>query len=140
MRCRAQLHRLLQSRARKGFRPAINGDRYGEAQTAGVGDRPKTAKGLRPSGHLPQQGGDLLVSVGEGADDHGQHHLRRRALRRPLARQIALRAVLVVTPIMRGDWAEKSPSSVIARAFETRLGPSFFYGWTASCTSSSSAE
>ena len=35
------------------------------------------------------RGGDLPAALGQGADDHGQQHLQRLALRRRLARQIA---------------------------------------------------
>ena len=48
----AQLHRLLQSRARQAGRPAIDGSRPGEAQAAGVGDRAQAGGGRRPADDL----------------------------------------------------------------------------------------
>ena len=48
LRLGAQLHQLLQPRARKDVRAAIDGARPGKAQEAGLGDRPQADRGRAP--------------------------------------------------------------------------------------------
>ena len=70
----AQLHRLLQSRARTIVRSPINGSQSGNASEAGLGDRKKAGRGRGPSDHLLQPLRLLLAAAGEGLDDDGQQH------------------------------------------------------------------
>ncbi len=86
LRRRPQLYRLLQPRTRGRLRPAVDGGRSREAQASGVGDRPQTPGGRRPTDDLPQSRSDLLVSAGERRDRHGQQHLQRLAHGRFVAR------------------------------------------------------
>ena len=48
----AQLHQILQPRARQAGRPAIDRGRPGEAQAAGVGDRAQAGRGRGAADHL----------------------------------------------------------------------------------------
>ena len=88
LRCGAQLHRLLQSRDRQADRPAIDRARPGKAQEAGLGDRTQAGRGRRPADHLLLPRAAPAGSPGARADDHGQQHLQRLALRGCVARPI----------------------------------------------------
>ena len=62
------------------------GSRYREAQEAGVGDREEADRGRCPADPVLQQGRQLPPAAAQGADDAGQQHLQRLALRGTLAR------------------------------------------------------
>ena len=84
-----QLHRILQPRARKAVRPAINRSRREKAQEAGVGDREQAGRRRRPADHLLQSLCLLLAPSGQGLDDDGQQHHQQLAHGRRLVGQIA---------------------------------------------------
>jgi hypothetical protein len=88
LRFAAQLHRLLQSRARTVVRSAINGSQPGNASEAGVGDRKKAGGGRGPPDHLLQPLRLLLAAAGEGLDDDGQQHHQQLAHGGRLARPV----------------------------------------------------
>ena len=88
LRCRAQLHRLLQCRGRQADRPAIERARYRQTQTDRLGDRAQAGGGRGPSGALLSDVGGLLAALVQGADDDGQQQVQRLAHGGRLARQI----------------------------------------------------
>ena len=83
-----QLHRLLQSRARKAVRPAISRSRREQAQEAGLGDREQAGGRRCSADHLLQSLCLLLAASGQGLDDDGQQHHQQLAHGRRLVGQI----------------------------------------------------
>src|SRR6185437_15995711 len=79
LRLRAQLHQLLQPRAREEIPRAIADDRRREAPRAGVADRQGAAGRRRPPGARPRLGRDLLVPAGEGHPHGDQRDLQSLA-------------------------------------------------------------
>src|SRR5215472_3375135 len=73
------------TRDRQGDRSAINGARPGKAEKAGLGDRPQITGGRSTPDHYPEPRRDLLAALCQRADDDGQQHLQRLALRRCVA-------------------------------------------------------
>src|ERR1700694_1019191 len=53
-----------------------------------MGDRTGASRGRRPADHLLSQRRNLPAALCQGADPHGQRHLRRLAHGRRLARQV----------------------------------------------------
>src|SRR6516225_7179687 len=90
MRLRAQLHQLLQSRARKDVRAAVDGAGPGQAPKAGLGDRPPAAGGCGTANDLQLPARDLSLSAGARDHGDGQQPFQRLALRRRLARALNL--------------------------------------------------
>src|SRR5215472_7796047 len=85
-----QIRRLTRRHApdRQGDRSAINGARPGKAEKAGLGNRPQITAGRSTPDHYPEPRRDLLAALYQRADDDGQQHLQRLALRRCVARQM----------------------------------------------------
>src|SRR6516162_11328427 len=88
MRLRAQLHQLLQSRARKDVRAAVDGARPEQAQKASLGDRPSAAGGCGPANDLQLPARDLSLSAGAWDHGDGKQPFQWLALRRRLARAL----------------------------------------------------
>jgi TnpA family transposase len=81
LRLGAQLHELLQPRARKDVRPAVGRARPGEAQEIGLGDRPPAAGRRCPANHLSISPGHLPLPPRARHHGDGQQHLQRLAVR-----------------------------------------------------------
>src|SRR6516165_1638768 len=84
---RLKLHRVLRSRITENVRAAIDGERPGETQAAGVGDRQEIAGGPSAADGLSPAVRHLLATQGQGPEDDRQQRLQRLALRRRLARR-----------------------------------------------------
>src|SRR5439155_24231818 len=109
LRLGAQLHRLLQPRARAIVREAVGGSRPGEAQAPGLGHRQETAGGWRAADRLPLPRGDLLAAAAQGRDDHGQQPIQwlahGRLVARPLTAPIrSRRRPGPIRPSLRLPW------------------------------------
>jgi len=63
---------------------------HGTAPRTRLADRANAGRGTGASGHLLHARGNLLAAAGQRLDDHGQQPVQRLALRRHLARQLAL--------------------------------------------------
>src|SRR5215475_6295169 len=105
MRVAQQLHRLLQSRARKAVRAAIGGGRRRQAQEAGMGDRKKASRGRSPADHLLQSFRILLAAAGQELDDDGQQHHQQLSYGGCLARLGAFASVGLLLGMLAGETA-----------------------------------
>src|ERR1700730_6426089 len=89
LRLGAQLHQLLQPRAREDVRAAVDRARPGKAQEIGLGDRPPADGRRRPTDPLQLPPWYLPLPAGARDNDNDQQPLQRLALRQRPARAIA---------------------------------------------------
>ena len=83
----SQLYRL-QSRGGCVDRPAVGGNRSGEAQRAGLADRAQADRGCGSPDHFLHAAGHLLAAAGQGFNPDGEQHLQQLADGGRLARQV----------------------------------------------------
>src|SRR5262249_5190339 len=89
LRLGAQLHQLLQPRAREDVRAAVDRARPGKAQDIGLGARPPAAGRRRTADHLQLPPWHLPLPAGTRNHGDDEQPVQRLALRERLPRAIA---------------------------------------------------
>src|SRR5262249_1565385 len=88
LRLGAQLHQLLQPRARENVRAAVDRARSDKTQAVGLGDRPTAAGGRGAADDLQLPAGDMSIASGARGHEGGQQPLQWLAFRGYMARPI----------------------------------------------------